>query len=360
MKMRLPDLSTKIAVRKSGRKTADTFTQGDPIQQPRDYTEVHLDYDVNQQAYKTLLQGIATKRLIGANYTTTEIESYLPRQNPHEEVSAEMLKQELNKLWQIGNRRNEHINEEFRQKYTPAATYSILAQNHQRKSHSGFEQYALLSSGIISNFIELCKYTFYFALSEGLPLHTTPAIPPYLQTEAIYRVSRRLFSTIDGNVPVVGSILARMLSDLGAILRSRLLHHPSEPEANRLEVVDYGNLSEDGNKRLAQVIDEAIVWSVFHIKVPGESFRPKNAARPPSAELIINRIYCPSLGISPRARWRVRIQSSDLKGLIDPNLHDATYRRLMRSLGADKNAKDVALIQPSFFVEEEGSEQDRV
>lgn len=335
MKMRLSDLSTKVAVRKSGRKTADTFTPGDPIQQPRDYTEVRLDYDINDKAYKTLLEGIATKRLEDASYPTSTIESYLPKQRPSDEVPDDLLANVLHDLWHSGSRRNQSMNEEFKQKYTTTAIYRALAQSHKRKSYCGFEQYALLSSGIISNFIELCKYTFYFALSEGLPLHDTPAIPPYLQTEATYRVSERLLSTIDGNVPGVGSILARLLSDLGSILRERLLHHPSEPEANRLEVVDYGFLSNDENKLLAQVIDEAVVWSVFHLEVPGKSFRPKNAARPPSAELLINRIYCPALGISPRARWRIRVQTSDLKGLIDLNLRETTYRMLIRRIGTN-------------------------
>jgi hypothetical protein len=351
MKMRLPDLSLKIAVRKSGRKTADTFTPGDPIQQPRDYTEVRLDYDVTKPAYKKLLQGIAAKRLEDAKYPKTAIESYLPKQDLYAEVPPEKINEELRQLWQSGTRRNEEINQEFIQKYTPVAVYRALAKSHKRKTYSGFEQYVLLSSGIISNFIELCKYTFYFALSQRMPLQDTPQIPPYLQSEATYSVSQRLFSTIDGNVPVVGSILVRMLTDIGAILRSRLLSHSSEPEANRLQVVDYGNLSDEGNKLLANVIDEAIVWSMLHIEEPGESFRPKNAARPPSAELIINRIYCPALGISPRARWRVKVQVSDLRGLIDPSTRTVTYRSLMRTIGADKKYDRVESKQPNFFAE---------
>jgi hypothetical protein len=348
MKMRLPDLSTKVAVRKAGRKTADTFTQGDPIQQPRDYTEVRLDYDVNDKAYKKLLHGIAEKRLVSTNYTVTTIESYLPKQPTNEEVPKERLEQELRMMWESGNRRSEEISEEFMRTSALAATYRVLAKSHQRKSFSGFDQYVLLSSGIISNFIELCKYTFYFALSQKLPLDATPAIPPYLQKEATYSVSQRLFSTIDGNVPRVGSLLSRLLSDLGAILRNRLLHHPSEPEANRLMIVDYSNLSDANNELLAQMIEEATVWSVLHVESPGESFRPKNSARPPNAEFIINRIYCPALDISPRARWRVKLRISDLLGLIDPSTRDTTYRKLMRNIGARKTTH-----QPSFFAGEE-------
>jgi hypothetical protein len=334
MKMRLPDLTMKIAVRKSGRKTADTFTEGDPIQQPRDYTEVRIDYDVTSSGYLKLLEGIAEKRLADAGYPITQIKLFLPEQE-RTKITPEEFNQELRKIWQSGNRRSEELNAEFRTKYGVTAEYRYLANKGKKKPFVGFSQYALISSGITSNFMELCKYAFFFALYDQVPLHESPTIPSYLQTEAVYRVSQRLLSTIDGNVPVVGSILARLVTDLGVILRSRLLHHPSEPEANRLTVIDFDALSREENNLLSKVIDGAIIWSVLHLETEGEAYRPKNVGRPPSANLIINRIYSPALGISPRTRWAVRISVSDLKGLITPELRNATYQRLMRTIGAE-------------------------
>lgn len=335
MKMRLPDLSMKIAVRKAGRKTADTFTERDPIQQPRDYTEVRIDYDVSSSEYRTLLEGIAEKRLIDADYPQHDIKAFLAEQGWEEEISADDRETELRKMWLSGQRRTDQLSAEFRSHYGTAATYRYLAEKGKRKSFGGFSQYALLSSGITSNFMELCKYAFYFALHEQLPLRDSPAIPSYLQTEAAYRVSQRLLSTIDGNVPMVGSTLARLLTDLGSVLRSRLLHHASEPEANRLAVADYEMLSQKENETLAKVIDGAVIWSVLHFETEGEAYRPKNAARPPSADLIINRIYCPALGIPPRARWAVKVSVGELRGLIDPNLRNYAYQRLMRTVGAE-------------------------
>jgi hypothetical protein len=134
---------------------------------------------------------------------------------------------------------------------------------------------------------------------------------------------------------MVGSTLARLLADLGSVLRSRLLHHASEPEANRLAVADYEMLSQKENETLAKVIDGAVIWSVLHFETEGEAYRPKNAARPPSADLIINRIYSPALGIPPRARWAVKVSVGELRGLIDPNLRNYAYQRLMRTVGAE-------------------------
>ena len=59
-------------------------------------------------------------------------------------------------------------------------------------------------------------------------------------------------------------------------------------------------------------------------------FAEKNRAAPLGTELVINRIYCPTLRISPRARWRIRLSVEDLRQLVQPETHDVAYQRLMR------------------------------
>ena len=344
IKMRLNDLAMKIGVRKSGRRTHDTFTSGDPIQDPRDYTEIRLDYEIDSivgsdpkaKAYASLLKGIAEKRLLAANYPNTNIEAYLSDQGSKPEVKEADLEVELALMWKQGNRRTATPNESFRNHAKVAATYRVLAKKNARKRFSGFDQYALLSSGVVSNYIELCKYAFFFALSGQLPLKVNPAIPTYLQTNAAYSVSERLFDTIAGNVPVVGGVLKQMVSDLGRILRTRLLRHPSEPEANRFEINDYNRLSVAENADVAKVIDEAVVWSVFHLHGVSRAFLPRNTSRPPQAQLIINRIYAPILEFSPRSRWRVSLSARDLRDLVHPDKRMATYQRLMKTIGFDE------------------------
>jgi hypothetical protein len=340
IKMRLPDLSIKIAVRKSGRKTSDTFTPGDPIQDPRDYIPIFVDYDVQDSKYKDLLEGIAAKRLKDAGYPNKDIRAYLTHQPDEEDVESQELNKELATLWASGNRRSTEPNKEFRTKYSLAAIYRILSKRNKRKSFSGFEQYCALSSGNVSNFIEQCKYAFYFALNDGLALLTVPAIPPYLQTEAAYRVSQRLLATINGNVPKVGGVLANLLNDLGAILRRRLLNNSSEPEANRLSVEDYSELADSRNSDIAEIVDSGVTWSVFHLEQSGRAFRPKNFARAPSVELVINRIYCPALRISPRARWRVPLRIADIRALANPQSRAEAYKNLSYKIGGAETGKN--------------------
>jgi hypothetical protein len=335
MKMRLPDVAVKVAVRRDGRKTTSTFTKGDPIQKPRDYTLVPLDYDINSKAYRALLEGIAQRRLIHAGYDSTSIHNYLVSQPLSAEVPQDDLENAVAELWRSGNRQAGGADStEFRTKYTMACVYRVHAAKNTRKSFAGFDSYVLLSSGVVSTFIELCKYTFYFALNDTLPVRDNPAIPTYLQTDAVYLVSERLFDAIEGNVEIVGSTLVQLISDLGAILRQRLLHHPSEPEANRISIIDYDQLDLPQYAGVKQVIDAAAVWSVVHIEQPRDAYRPRNSGRPPRVDMIVNRIYCPALGISPRARWRAEMSVRDLQQLVSPTGRAAAYGRLVRSLGA--------------------------
>ena len=209
-----------------------------------------------------------------------------------------------------------------------------MARSGKRKSFAGFDQFVLLSSGVASNFIELCKYTFFFALSEELPLKEKTQIPEPVQNDAVYLVSQRLRDTIDGNVQHVGPHLLQLINDLGAILRTRLLHHPSEPEANRIAINNFNSLKKKEYKLLSQVLAGAITWSIFHLEGTGKSFKPKNIYSLPSVNLVINRVLCPALEISPRARWRVQFKLDDLNDLLKENMRESTFKRLSVTLGA--------------------------
>ena len=333
IKMRLPDVTIKIGVRECGIRTTDTFTPDDPIQDPRDYTPLMLDYDVNLPGYSELLRGIAEKRLADAGFAETAIDKVLPSLPSAEEVDPVDVQKELRAIWDSGRRKETEMTKDFTTKYTLTAMYRVLNRTGRRKQQCGFDQFVLLSSGVVSSFIELCKYAVYFALNDEIDLQQKPVIPPHVQTAAAYEVSQRLLQTIDGNVPRVGEVLKRLIGDVGEIVRQRLLNHPSDTEAIRVGVLDYDRLAELKYASLAEVIDAAVTWSVFQLKSEGASYRSRNRQRPARAELIINRIYAPALEVSPRARMRTDVTVDDLACLINSSTRRETYRRLMKSLG---------------------------
>lgn len=190
-------------------------------------------------------------------------------------------------LWKSGNRRTPEPTVDFPEKYRTTAMYRFFLHK-STIPYSGFDNFVMLSSGITSNFMELCKYAFFHALEHKLDLGTTPEIPATLQSRAIYEVSHKQLKTVEGNVPQVGISLRTLVNDLGAILRGRLLRRPSETECNRIAVEGYDQLDAKADADFLRLIDNGITWSVFHLHGEMEAHRPKHSARPPTLEITLD------------------------------------------------------------------------
>jgi hypothetical protein len=316
IKNRLPDLTIKLAMRKDSIKSRDTFTAGEPIQEPRDYNTFNIDYEIGEEKnYIELLKGICAKRLKNSEYSEQSIEKYLVETPSEFFYDEQKISDELDKLWHSGNRKSDQPNQEFFKKYNLTAIHRVYSRKDSKFPYYGFEQYKFLSNGIISNFLELCKYTFYFALTKEQNLNTTPAINPKIQSHSVYYVSEKLFNQIDSNVPEVGPILKRFLTDLGSVIRTKLLKHTSETECNKVAVLNYDEYGYRF-KLLSKVIKKANTWSVINYIKADESMETKNETTQKTDEIIINRIYCPHLSIPASGRWTVRIRAEDLEGLL--------------------------------------------
>ncbi len=331
IKMRLPDLSVKIGVRLGGVRTSDTFNNGDPVQYPRDYIPINLDYDIESQGYRDLLRGISEKRLKEAGYSDTNIEHYLLEEGVN--IDKAVIENELDELWRNGRRKAEARTTDFDEKYQLTAIYRAFIKRRSTVPISGFSQFAMLSSGVVSTFIELCKYAFFHALEYKVDLVVNSRIPGALQARAIYEVSHRHVKMIEGNVPNVGITLRTLVTDLGAILRSRLLSHTSETECNRISIIGYDLLNPKEDSGLIRIINDGVTWSVFHVIGESEAHKPKSSVRPPSMEITLSRTFAPALEITPRTRWRVEISAHDLSELCDPLKRKNAFARLMHSVG---------------------------
>jgi hypothetical protein len=303
-------------MRKDSIKSRNTFTEGEPIQEPRDFNTFNIDYKKEDEKYKDLLIGICTKRLKDSLYPIANIEKYLV-DNPNEFLDIEAkIKDEIDRLFfSSSNRKSEQPNQEFYTKYRITAIHRIYSSKNSKFPYCGFEQYKYLSFGIISNFLELCKHTFYFALSKEKDLHLNPQINPLIQNHSVYYVSERLFNQIDGNVPEVGPILKVLLTKLGQLIRLKMLKHTTETECNRVSLINYDEHT-FRYKLLPKVIKKANTWSVFDFNSSDEAMKTKNEFSPKTDEIIINRIYCPYLEISARSRWTIPINADDLDGLM--------------------------------------------
>ena len=339
-KLRPFSLTLKIATRHLGVKSRVDL-QKEPIQVPRDYQVVELDYDIEDAKYRELLLDIAAKRLTAEGFAVTDIRELLekaPPYHPADEASVEVAIEKL--LTQKGKSRSDLSEGQWKEllhQWDKAMVYRIAADGSRRHPYTfaGFDDLVHLSSGIISTFLELCKITFYQADGEGVAVRTGGHIPWKTQDEAVYATSKAYLDWIPRNIENTGPTISRLVLDLGDIFREKLLHHTSEPEAARIAIRDPEKLDLPEHASLAGVLADAVRWSVLHPHGAGGSYFPKHKSDVRANEFHFNRILVPILRISPRPRWPTAFSVDELGRLIEVRSRNDVRNALRAKHGSD-------------------------
>ncbi|CAG1003539.1 MAG: hypothetical protein OIN86_16675 [Candidatus Methanoperedens sp.] len=158
------DICFKIAIRKG------FYWDMADIQSPHDYSEIFIDelYSYSHSVYHNRIIEIAKRRLemIGMNVTLEEL---FP-ENPSEIVLLQKIKNELIKKYEkefeknfndenddMQSKKSEYINNRV-SKYAQAELFRRLKKTP--KSYAGFSNIIHLSSGIIRQFLEICRLMF--------------------------------------------------------------------------------------------------------------------------------------------------------------------------------------------------------
>ena len=327
-KLRPMSLTLKIATRSLGIKSIIDL-QGEPIQKPRDYHIVELDYDVNKKAYADLLLDIATKRLESEGYDESNLVHLLPKAPDYHPASRDAVLERLEQIVpEYGELEPAQQREKLHQ-FGKALVYR-MSTSRQPATYSGFDDFVMLSSGIVSNFLELCKITFYIAQADGIRVEQGEEIPFELQNKAVYKTSQAAFEWISRNIEVTGPSISQLMLDLADVFREKLLQHGSEPEAGRLVIKDVAKLDSAENKRLKEILDDSVRWSVLHAVDQAAAYFPKHKTDVRSDDFYPNRMFAPILRISPRPRWRTTFTVTELAKLVAPETRAKGRTELIR------------------------------
>jgi hypothetical protein len=356
-KLRPLSMSLKVATRALGVKSVVDL-QGEPIQRPRDYHVVELDYKPNDARYRELLYDIASKRLEAEGFSTTDVGELLspsPKYHPSNEDAvlaalACLLAENGTRFDELDRAaRNEKLHH-----WSVALVFRLCKDRRQPFTYAGFDDFADLSSGIISSFLEFCKLSFYLAQADGVDVRSGEPIPWDTQNEAVYSASRAYFDYIERNIPETGATISRILLDLADVFREKLLNHGSEPESARINVKDPALLDSEEYRQLGHVLDDAVRWSVFHAVGQANAYFPKHKTDVRSDDYLLNRVLAPILRISPRARWRCGFAAADLAGLAAHATRSTTRNELRlkhRGAGGTNGGQEE---HPRLFPEREG------
>lgn len=359
IKLAPPNLSVKVA-KKIGISDVSGTTIGQELQETHDYRRIDLVYDVTDKnhfaQYRILLSSIVDKQIRVTAIEYKNMDSLLPASKEfcdgisEEQICTELKKMEMERRPRILSAENGSTQQCQFNHYREAAIYRVLARTRTNKHFSGFKKVSMLSSGIIRYFQEILGVAYYLTTSTTQVSTRELYLPPEHQTEAVHRVSENALTTLSKNVETYGEILKYLLLDLGQCLRQKLLKHPSEPEAARITIIDPELLGTDDYQLLRTVLNIGVREAVFQTRDGRPAFRPRHGSDPQEVEFNICRILAPVLQISPRLRWRTRIKSKTLNGLVATDLDQRkTFLQELVAVALNNKTRNEDSIQKELF-----------
>ena len=322
--IRTRTLTFRIASKIGGIKTLE-YTKGKELDEIHDYDPIiPLHFETSREKispYRNLLKNIFIKRLsIYGNYEVKEPKKLLPGPTVADEnITEEEIQQELKNI-RAGLKKKQEIRnpEEYRRNfeghYKEAAIYRLLRNKGRDKLYAGFDEYVSLSSGIVRQFILLCRDAFLSAHLRGVVIEEGESIPLKIQSDATESVSRNLLliETIKSIPSGYGPKLVRLIQDLGRILETKL-YWSTEPQGNRFEIIDIQKFMNVEYAIPKEIIENGLRMPHF---ISETAFRPKQPWYSISPfTFSLNGIFAPILKIPPEKRWRTPLTADELKYL---------------------------------------------
>jgi len=340
-------ITFRIGMRLQGFHTFDTISENEFIKEGSDYNKIVFENFLNKnKEYMEFLKKIAEKRLESINvfkngghldiskilgdkeYLENEaIELIKKTKNPYQhfkllryggkEIDVETVKdiicnpknpllEMLNILWVIRGHDPVYVSNTMKhylegEKSDDVKKYELdyinkyklslmvlLAHSYKgHKKYYSFNTFCYLSSGIVRNFIELCRRSFQYAYFENrdMLLHNG-TISSDIQDKATHDLANSELEMIP-RIREHGNKLYRFTNNLGYVFRT---YHIDPflryPETNQF-VCDISSIDDMG---LQKSFKAAIEWSIIQEKAGNQSI------------FILNHVFSPTFDISYRMR----------------------------------------------------------
>ena len=213
-------------------------------------------------------------------------------------------------------------------KYKLSLMFLLASVYHRRKMYYSFNTYCFLSSGIIGNFIELCRRSFQYAYFENRDALLNDG---KISNEIQDRAARDLADTqleMTKRIRDYGHniyLFAKNLGNLFAEYHKDLLIR--YPETNQFTI----DASASGDEELRGILRSAIEWSIIQEK---PTLQQRTPGAPRTNIYTLNRVFSPTFDLTYRTRGghSEEFNTSDLKALM-------TQDGIKSQLGSKKKAK---------------------
>jgi hypothetical protein len=181
-------------------------------------------------------------------------------------------------------------------KYKLSLMFLLSSIYKEPKLYYSFNTFCFLSSGIVGNFIELCRKSFEYAhFEDRKSLLEKGKIPMKIQDKAARDVSKTELNMIT-RIPKYGDYIYRFIDNLGNIFREyHTDRYITYPETNQFSL----NMSSITDKKIRESFRFSLMWSVIQRKPKLQ--RTKSVTHKKGI-YTINRIFAPLFEISYRTR----------------------------------------------------------
>lgn len=392
-------ITFRIGLRLEGLRTNDTISDNEFLKETRDYSKLIFENFItslnNEKKYKDFLYNVAKKRLEAVPILKKKkfidiSQIFGDVENPEDEAFEiakgekrhfELLKnasldspikelveilsypqnplfEMLNILWVIRGWKPEDVKKamndfikglisedskkyknDYTNKYKLSLLFLLASQYRKNKKYYSFNTLCRLSSGIVGNFIELCRRAFQLAYFEDLQeLIDNGRISKDVQNRAAIDLADTQFEDIK-KIKKHGEYIYRMAKNLGNVFskyhKDPLIRYP---ETNQF-TVDISLIEEDYKK----IFLSAIEWSVIQRK---SGLQQQSPGRKKENIYTLNRIYSPSFQISYRTRggYNESYNSADIKSILTSD----NFKPQMKLIAGNSKKMEVESMQMKF------------
>ena len=385
-----PGLTFRIGMRRNGWRTYGTVNDDDFVKEGRDYEKFIFEEILHSRnsGYQDFLIEVARKRLesihVYKEKGTTDIRKFLGKKEDLESEALEIVNGNQNEidrhfqskfpklkniqlsptksplvrmlgyLWmsrgesestieeaiseyESGNKTEKanRLHYDLVNKYRLSLIIILSSIYRKQKQFYSFNTFSYLSSGIVGNFIELCRYTFRYAEFASEGEYVQEGISTKLQTKAAVDVGTDELQQVK-RIEKYGNQLYHLVENLGGIFRSYHLDTKIRyPETNQFSL-DEGFLDETSR----DAFDSALMWSVIQKKPTLQSKAPSKK----KTELYtLNRIFSPVFQISYRTRGGIseEYSSKDFVKLISEENIKPKKKMSYGNIEEDSNQKSI-------------------
>lgn len=191
----------------------------------------------------------------------------------------------------------------------------LLAKDcNMTKWYYGFDTYAMLSSGVIRYFLELCEQAFNIAIVEGFSWEQAESISPEIQTRAARYVSQYKVNEIL-TYPRCGKRLRIFVQCFGEICRD--LHRNDNTTLGEPEVNHFTTESLELSSEILSYLDDAETLLVFQ-KLP--QTKSKDEIRTTIVDYHLNKIYTPYFEISYNKKRKIVLSENQLEKFLSEDV----------------------------------------